>query len=25
LITYYAVQKKFAVVGQIKKSTIIPA
>jgi hypothetical protein len=25
LITYYAVQKKLAVVGQIKKSTIIPA
>ena len=25
LITYYAVQKKLAVVGQVKKSTIIPA
>ena len=25
LITYYAIQKKFAVVGQVKKSTIIPA
>jgi hypothetical protein len=25
LITYYAVQNKFAVVGQVKKSTIIPS
>ena len=25
LITYYAVQKKLATVGQVKKSTIIPA
>ena len=25
LITYYAVQNKFAVVGQVKKATIIPA
>ena len=25
LVTYYAVQNKFAVVGQVKKSTIIPS